>query len=55
MPSWFEKTSLQCSVKPLTAKDVLHFPEAAEYFCLKRHKARIFRLVKHFVTENLSN
>lgn len=39
--------------KPLTAKDVLHFPEATEYFCLKSHDARIFHLVRHFVTENL--
>lgn len=53
VPSWFEKTGLQCSVKPLTAKDVLHFPEATEYFCLKSHDARIFHLVRHFVTENL--
>lgn len=53
VPSWFEKTGLQCSVKPLTAKDVLHFPEATEYFCLKSHEARIFHLVRHFVTENL--
>lgn len=53
VPSWFEKTGLQCSVKPLTVKDVLHFPEATEYFCLKSHDARIFHLVRHFVTENL--
>lgn len=45
--------SLQCSVKSLATNDVLHFPEATEYLCLKSLKTSIFQLAKHFVTENL--
>lgn len=45
--------SLQCSVKSSATNDVLHFPEATEYLCLKSLKTSIFQLAKHFVTENL--
>lgn len=59
MPRWFEKTSLQCSVKAFVAKYVMNFSKATEYFCSKSCKTRskfsscYYILVKLSTKENL--